>query len=104
MKTGVVKENNLAFTLMAISYGTDWKIISITFGELRKCKVGDVFECYPEGNVQRGVQEEQATVVYKKDNGVAVLHEKWGTTNEENPKDWEDDPLLIWYEFDDEEG
>ena len=102
METNVVKEINTAFDMQAISYGTGWKTVSVSFNALRKCKVGDVFECYPEGNVGRGVQQEKSTVVFKKDNGVAVLHERWGTTEDVNPCDWEDDPLLCWYEF--EEG
>ena len=102
MKTDAIKEKNIAFEMHAISYGTGWKTVSVSFNSLRNCKVGDVFECYPEENITRGVREEQATVIYKKDNGVAILHECWGTTEDENPQRWEDDPLLCWYEF--EEG
>lgn len=102
MKTNVVVEKNIAFDLRAFSYGSESTIRSISFSELKKAKVGDRWECFPESNITRGLHEEQATVVFKNTNGAAVLMESWGNSEDESAKPWTGEPELVWFEFEDE--
>jgi hypothetical protein len=49
-------------------------------------------------NCARASHSEAATVVYKDDRGVAVLHRAWGTSDDERPHEFEEIEL-VWYEF-----
>ena len=64
----------------------------LSFGRRRSAKRGS-------GATAETADGLSAEVVYKTDDGVAVLHRKWGTTDSPDPERWEDAPELVWYEF-----
>lgn len=35
----------------------------------------------------------------KNEKGVAVIYRNWGTTDSDNPEDWEEEPELWWIEL-----
>ena len=97
MKTEVIVEQPI-FNLET----SDWDgsgELKVYAADLKKAKVGDTFVPYADTNCGRAVDTEMIEVVYKSDNGVAVLYRHYGTTDSPNPVDWEDEPKLIWVEL-----
>lgn len=98
MKVSVKKEV-AAFVLQGSSYNGCGEPVEVNYEELRFARVGDKWEAYDNHNCGRAVHSESAEVIHKTDDGVAVLHRKWGTTDSPNPESWEAAPELVWYEF-----
>lgn len=98
MKTSVKKEAP-AFVLWGSSYNGCGEDVEVSYDTLRAADVGDKWVGSDNNNCGRAVRRESAEVIHKTDDGVAVLHRKWGTTDSPNPESWEDAPELIWYEF-----
>lgn len=99
MEASIVKEA-YAFTLQYSDYNGNNTSTEVSFQDLRNAKVGDVFQAHPEGSIcGRDMNDENAKVVFKDENGVLVLFRKYGTTDSPNPTDWEKDPTLTWFEF-----
>ena len=98
MKMTVIKEAP-AFTLQGSSYNGCGEPVEVSYTELRTANIGDVWEAYDDNNCGRALNEESAEIVYKTEQGVAVLFRNWGTTDDPDPEDWEDTPELVWYEF-----
>lgn len=98
MKTEVVKEVP-AFVLRGYSYYTTGEVITVSYTDLRTSDVGDTWDASPPHSNERGCHHEQAELVYKADDGCAILFYSWGSTNERDPKDWAGEPILRWYNF-----
>ena len=98
MKTETVKESP-AFVLQGSSYNGAGVPIKVSYAELRTAAVGTIWAGYDNHGCGRDLSEESAEVVYKTEEGAAVLFRAWGTTDEPNPTDWENKPVLRWYEF-----
>lgn len=98
MKTEVVSER-VAFSVSGWSYNGDGITQNVSFEELRHAGVGSIWNGFDTNNCGRDLHEESAEVIHRTDKGVAVLFRVWGTTDEPNPVDWEDEPILRWYEF-----
>ena len=94
-----VKKEAPAFVLWGSSYNSVGEDVEVSFTELRAAAVGKTWVGSDSGNCGRAVRRESAEVVYKTDDGGAVLHRKWGTTDSPDPEGWEDAPELVWYEF-----
>ncbi|WP_298594835.1 hypothetical protein [uncultured Mitsuokella sp.] len=94
-----VKKEAPAFILRGSSYNGCGEYVEVSYTDLRAANIGDAWEGYDNHNCGRALNEESAEVVYKTDNGVAVLRRRWGTTDSPDPENWEDAPELIWYEF-----
>lgn len=88
-----------AFVLQARSDGGQEDDIEVSFLDLRNAKVGDKWENRDSHNCGRDLWEESAEVVYKTEEGVAVLFHKGGTTDSPRPDPWEVEPSLRWFEF-----
>lgn len=98
MKTSAKKEAP-AFVLWGSSYNGVGEDVEVSYTDLRNAEIGKMWVGSDSHNCGRAVRREAAEVVYKTDDGVAVLYRKWGTTDSPNPERWEDAPELIWYEF-----
>lgn len=98
MKTQVIQEPP-AFVLRANSYDGREEDVEVSFADLRNAKVGDKWENHDCHNCGRDLFEESAEVVYKTEEGVAVLFRTEGTTDSPNPEPWEAEPALRWFEF-----
>lgn len=98
MKTEVIREAP-AFVLQGSSYNGAGVPIEVSYAELRTAAVGTIWAGYDNHNCGRDLSEESAEVVYKTEDGAAVLFREWGTTDDSAPEDWEDAPKLVWYEF-----
>ena len=98
MKTEVVKEA-LAFFLQGVSYNGNAHVVEVSYTDLRASAVGDTWEANDSHNCGRALNEESAEIVYKTEQGAAVLFRNWGTTDDPNPEPWERTPELVWYEF-----
>ena len=98
MQTETILEKP-AFSLQANSYDGQKEDIEVSFTDLRNAKVGDKWENRDSHNCGRYLYEQSAEVVYKTDEGVAVLIRVEGTTDSPNPEPWEADPALRWFEF-----
>ena len=98
MKTEVIKEKP-AFELQGSSYNGSGDPVAIFFSDLRKAKVGDKWLGRDSHNCGRDMHEESAEVVYRTGEGVAILFRCWGTTDAPDPEDWEEEPVLKWFEF-----
>jgi hypothetical protein len=72
----------------------------VTWAALKAAKVGTTWDAVDTSNCARASHSEAATVVYKDDRGVAVLHRAWGTSDDERPHEFEEIEL-VWYEFKD---
>lgn len=94
-----VRKENPAYILCARSYNGDEEPINVSFDDLRNAKVGDRWENTDSHNCGRALLEQSLEVIHKTANGVAVLSRIWGTTDEPDPRPWESDPKLIWFEF-----
>lgn len=93
------KKEAAAFVLQSSSYNGYGEPIEVSYTALREADVGDCWCGYDNHGCGRDVRSESAEVVYKTDDGVAVLRRRWGTTDSPDPESWEDAPELIWYEF-----
>jgi hypothetical protein len=98
MKTSVICEKPL-FELTTRSYSGTGEGVDITREMLCQAQVGQVWQSHESHACGRGVHEESLEVVYKTHRGCACLFREWGTTNEDNPESWENDPELIWFEL-----
>lgn len=91
MKTEVIVERP-AFTLQGSSYNGVGELVEVSFDELRKAEVGERWEALDTHNCGRDLNEETAEVVYKAEDGVAILFRAEGTSDEPTPK-------LKWFAF-----
>ena len=98
MKVSVKKEV-AAFVLQGRSYNGAGEEVEVSYADLRAANIGDTWEAFSDDNCGRDVCEEYAEVVYKTEQGAAVLFRSRGTTDDPNPESWEDAPELVWYEF-----
>ena len=94
-----VKKEVAAFVLQGSSYNGAGELVEVSYAELRAANIGDVWEGYDNHSCGRAVHSESAEVVYKTEQGVAVLFRNWGTTDSPDPQSWEKKPELVWYEF-----
>ena len=94
-----VKYEYPAFSLIGNAYGVDDEEVDISFPVLRKAEVGKEWVALNPSNIGRAELNESLKVVFRDENGCACLMRRWGTTNEDSPQDWEDDPVLYWVEF-----
>jgi hypothetical protein len=98
METAVVCQAP-AFTLQGWSHWDHRREeVSVSWDELKAAKPGDKWEARDPSNFRRGSENQEAVVVYKDDNGVAVLHRTYGFTNDERPSKFVS-LELVWYEF-----
>lgn len=67
--------------------------------DFKEAMVGKIWTADYVGNCGRGNSCESLEVVYKNEKGVAVIYHNWGTTNSDDPEDWEADPELWWIEL-----
>lgn len=93
------KMEKVAFSLLASSYSGNEKPVKVSFADLRTAKVGDKWENTDSHNCGRDLREESAEVVYKTAKGAAVLFRAWGTTDDPNPENFDEEPSLMWFEF-----
>ena len=98
MKTEVAIERP-AFTLQGSSFGGVGEVIEVSFDELRKAEVGERWEALDTHNCGRDLNEENAEVVYKVEDGVAILFRAEGTSDDPTPKPWKAKPKLKWFAF-----
>lgn len=98
MKTEVVVECP-AFTLQGSSYNGVGEIIKVSFNDLRQSEVGQIWEAFDTHNCGRDLSEESAEVVYKTEDGVAILFRAEGTSDEPSPQPWKARPKLKWFAF-----
>lgn len=94
-----VKKEALAFFLQGTNYNGNAHVIEVSYTDLRTSAVGDTWEAHDSHNCGRALNEESAEIVYKTEQGAAVLFRNWGTTDDPNPEPWERTPELVWYEF-----
>ncbi len=101
MKTEVVLEKP-AFTLHGSSCAGPGDTTEVSYDELRQAEVGQMWDAFAAINYAHGGRnrhEENAMVVYKDDDGIAVLFRTEGTTDEVAYTDWRGEPTLKWFEF-----
>ena len=98
MKTEVIVERP-AFTLQGSSYNGVGEVVEVSFAELRAAEVGERWEALDTHNCGRDLNEENAEVVYKVEDGVAVLFRAEGTSDEPSPQPWKAKPKLKWFAF-----
>ena len=98
MKTEVIVERP-AFTLQGSSYNGVGEVVDVSFAELRAAEVGERWEAFDTHNCGRDLNEESAEVVYKNEDGIAVLFTAEGTSDEPTPKPWKAKPKLKWFAF-----
>lgn len=93
MKLEVVTERP-AFTLNGSA-----ETVEVSFTDLRAAETGAMWETGTPYNDGHNLDEEIAEVVYKTDDGVAVLFRRWGTRDDLPLGGWEAAPVLKWFEF-----
>lgn len=98
MKTEVITERP-AFTLHGSSRAGSGETTEVSYTELRQSEVGQTWEAFAATCECRGRHEESATVVYKDEDGVAILFRAEGTDDEVYYKEWREKPTLKWFEF-----
>lgn len=98
MKTEVITERP-AFTLQGSSYNGIGETVEVTFAELRQAEVGERWEALDTHNCRRALCEEIAEVVYKTEDGAAVLFRAEGTSDDPSPEPWQEEPRLTWFKF-----
>ena len=98
MKTEVITERP-AFALHGSSRAGPGETTEVSYTELRQSEVGQTWEAFAACGECRGRHEECATVVYKDEDGVAILFRAEGTDNEVYYKEWRGKPTLKWFEF-----
>ena len=101
MKTNVIVEEPLFILTSDFNdmRGNSGETVKVYASDLKKAKVGDDFAATYTNGCGRGNVCESIEIIYKTDSGCAVLHRVWGTTDEDTPKDWEEEPQLIWVEL-----
>lgn len=67
--------------------------------DFKEAMVGKIWTADYVGSCGRGNSCESLEVVYKNERGVAVIYRSWGTTDSDNPEDWEEKPELWWIEL-----
>lgn len=98
MKTSSSIMEGIAFKLESSDYnGTEFREVS--WSELRNSAVGDRFEVERSSNCGRDVCEESAKVVYKDDQGCALVFNSYRTSDDPNPREWDEEPMLQWFQF-----
>lgn len=86
-----------AFVLSAFSeYDEADEDRVVTWAELRMAQVGTRWEALARGT--RGIREESAEVVYRGQDGVAVLHRVYKILDSEDAPERER-ISLVWYQF-----
>jgi len=98
MKTEVITERP-AFTLQGSSFDGVGEVVEISFAELRKAEVGERWEAFDTHNCRRDLNEESAELIYKTEDGAAVLFRAEGTSDEPSPQPWKAKPRLKWFAF-----
>lgn len=98
MKTEVITECP-AFVLHGSSRAGSGETTEVSYTELRQSEVGQTWEAFAATCECRGRHEESATVVYKDEDGVAILFRAEGTNNEVYYKEWRGKPTLKWFTF-----
>lgn len=98
MKTEVITECP-AFVLHGSSRAGSGETTEVSYTELRQSEVGQTWEAFAATCECRGRHEESATVVYKDEDGVAILFRAEGTNNEVYYKEWRGKPTLKWFAF-----
>ena len=98
MKTEIIMERP-AFTLQGSSYNGVGETTEVSFAELRRAEVGERWEAFDTHNCRRDLSEESAEVVYKTEDGVAILFRAEGTSDDPTPQPWQAKPRLKWFEF-----
>lgn len=88
----------VAITLWYTDYDGGGKL-DVTFDDLKRFPVGHIISVFRDNNCGRGVDEQTLQIVYRDERGAACLLRRFGTTDEPNPKEWENEPELIWFEF-----
>jgi len=81
--------------LQGSSYNGCGELVEVSYAALRAANIGDVWEAYDNNNCGRALSEESAEIVYKTEQGVAVLFRNWGTTDSPDPQSWEKTPVLV---------
>lgn len=101
MNTRVIMEKPLAILRSSFCdfRGGEGDEIEIYAKDFAKAEVGTTWCADDTCGCGRGNNCESLKVVYKDDRGVAAVYHNWGTTNEDNPKDWEGEPELWWFEL-----
>ncbi|MDD4779232.1 MAG: hypothetical protein PHT02_01320 [Tissierellia bacterium] len=97
-KVEVICEKPL-FTLCGTSYNGCGDIIHITSAMLKNATIGTKWEGRDSHNCGRDLDEESLEIIYKNERGCSCLYRQWGTTDDDNPKDWEKEPKIIWFEL-----
>lgn len=97
MKTSVTA-CPVAITLWYTDYNGGGKL-DVRYEDIKSAQVGDIFSVYRDNSCGRGVDEQTLKIVYRDERGAAGLLRRFGTTDEPNPKEWENEPELIWFEF-----
>ena len=98
MKIEVITERP-AFVLHGRSCAGSGETTEVSYAELQRSEVGQTWEAFAACGECRGRREECATVVYKDEDGVAILFRAEGTNNEVYYKEWRGKPTLKWFEF-----
>ena len=98
MNTNRIVEEPI-FLLKTRSYNGSGESVAVYAADLKRADVGDEWCADDTGNCGRDCFSESVKVVYQDDNGCAVLHRQWGTSDSSNPEEWESDPELIWVEL-----
>jgi hypothetical protein len=98
MKTNVIVQNP-AFTLDYSDYNTQGSR-QVTWEELKNDPIGTEYDGMPcGGTCGRDIRDEQAKIIYRDENGVAVLFTTIRSTDDPNPKGYELEPILTWFQY-----
>ena len=103
METKVFVDNPMFGLQSSCSWSDKGDWIEVYAADLRRAEVGTIWSADFCDN-GRGNDCESAEVVYKTAEGVAVLYRRWGTTDSDDPKPWENDPELWWIELKGKDG
>lgn len=87
------------FTLNSRSYNGAGDTIQIYADDLRCSDVGTCWSADDTGNCGRDCQCMSIEIVYKSDDGCAVLRRLCGTSDDPDPEEWFAEPELIWVEL-----
>lgn len=98
MNTRTIVEEPI-FILESGSYDGHGETVNIYASDLKRADVGAEWCADDTGNCGRSCYSASVKVVYKDDDGCAVLSRRWGTTDSSDPKPWNSVPALIWIEL-----
>lgn len=98
MDTNVIFEKPL-FSLHSRSYNGNGERVDVYYDDLCHADVGCCWAADATGNCGRDNFCESIKLVYKDTKGCAVLHRRWGTSDDPNPEEWESNPELFWIDF-----